>query len=245
MPPSPSAPTAPPTFIPSCAWKTFLSYTARSEWITQDLSPFLRLPRLPRTGRKGITDPDLEKIYASLLSRGLDWYTTRDFAILKLLETSGARLAGLASLTLTDLDLPGRRVYLTEKFAAQRTAFFTEPAAQAITAWLQIRRLANPQTDALWITRQGYPIHANHIYKIIRTHAQLAGVKIYSPHQWRHRYARLLAQRGMPLGQIAQLMGHSDVSITVRYYGIFAVNELQDQYQKLMDLPLSSQDIGK
>ena len=59
-----------------------------------------------------------------------------------------------------------------------------------------------------------------------------------SPHQWRHRLGRKLTQAGMPLGLVSQTLGHASVVVTNDFYGIFAVDELQnavDHYYKSPD----------
>jgi integrase len=40
-----------------------------------------------------------------------------------------------------------------------------------------------------------------------------------TPHRFRHTFARLLLQRGVPVDDVATLMGHSDPKITIKHYG--------------------------
>jgi integrase/recombinase XerD len=40
-----------------------------------------------------------------------------------------------------------------------------------------------------------------------------------TPHRFRHTFARLLLQRGVPVDDVATLMGHSDPKITLKHYG--------------------------
>jgi integrase len=40
-----------------------------------------------------------------------------------------------------------------------------------------------------------------------------------TPHRFRHTFARLLLERGVPVDDVATLMGHSDPKITLKHYG--------------------------
>ena len=44
--------------------------------------------------------------------------------------------------------------------------------------------------------------------------------------------ARELAERGMNLSIVAQLLGHTDVKVTAEYYGTFADADLQNAHQR-------------
>jgi integrase/recombinase XerD len=166
----------------------------------------------------------------------------RDYALLRFLESTGARLGGVAGLLLDDLALDepeprNRRAIVREKFDEERPVYMTPTALEAMQGWLAVRTAIADEHVFLGKVNGGewQALGESGIYQVVKRFAILAGVKKnFSPHQWRHRFGRLLAQQGMSLGVIAQLMGHKNVSVTDRYYGQFADDERQREYDRHM-----------
>ena len=165
---------------------------------------------------------------------------SRDYAILRFIESTGCRRGGVADLRLSDLSLDAeepfcRRVIVREKGEKERTVFMSSEALEAMENWLGER---NSQSDFVF-TNSRYPdqgLVPYSVSEIITRYKRQTGItgKV-SPHQWRHRLGRKLTQAGMPLGLVSQTLGHASVVVTNDFYGIFAVDELQnavDHYYK-------------
>lgn len=218
------------------------------KWLTRrhiiDSDPALGLimPHLPRPGRKGILDKDaLRMIDLARIGLG-DGLQERDYAVLRFLEATGARLGGISGLEFSNLNLDMgepvcRRVVVREKGIKERMVMMTPGCMAALRAWLVVRPSIDDDHVFLGRANSGawHSITNNGIYQILKRYALAAGVHDnWNPHQWRHRFGRKLAERGMSIGAIAQLMGHEDIHVTQTYYGIFAVGELQSIYDAKM-----------
>ena len=55
-----------------------------------------------------------------------------------------------------------------------------------------------------------------------------------TPHRFRHTFARLLLQRGVPVDDVATLMGNSDPKITLKHYGHW-VPERQERLTDILN----------
>lgn len=220
------------------AARRFFKWLVKKKLIEANPAADLPIPKLPKTSRKGIPEKDLQGILASARNN------PRDYAILQFFRATGGRLGGVVSLCLTDLDLDAsdeklrRRVMVREKGEKERPVFLTPTALEALRAWLAVR----PECDDPHVFlghSNGQPWHGlkdRGVYEIVRKYALKSGAKkgSWSPHQWRHRFARNLLQRGLGLAQVSQIMGHSTVKVTVDFYGQFAVDQLQDGYDEFM-----------
>lgn len=226
------------------AARVLFKWLARKKKISSNPALGLNFPKIPKTGRKGISDGDALKILR-LAGKGLeeeDPVRFRDYALFKFTETTGCRLCGLANLRIQDLNLEKpepacRQVVVLEKGDKERAVFLTPDAMDALKAWLRKRPQVKDDQVFLgqMVGRDWRPLTEGGIYEIFKRYAEAAGVKNnWSPHQWRHRFGRKLAQRDVSLGVIAQIMGHDDVAITKNYYGMFAVSELQSIYDRSM-----------
>lgn len=199
-----------------------------------DISRRLVLPPAKKYARRGISDTN----YSRILEAAKE--SPRDYALLMFLGSSGARRGGVAGLRLGDLDLDNLRAYVVEKGAVERPVFLTEEAAQALEAWLAVRPQCaddhvflghSPGQDWSALRERG-------ISSIITRYKRRLGLQgSCSPHQFRHRLGRRMAERGMTLGTLAQIMGHQDPRVTVLHYGGFSTDELQDAYEDTINKP--------
>jgi site-specific recombinase XerD len=226
------------------AAKKFFSWLLSKRIIEVDPAVNLIFPRLPRSGRKGISDGDVAKIL-NLARKGMGMgplEQARDYALLKFLETSGARLCGLRNLEIGDLNLDQpeplcRKATVREKNDKERAIFITPAAVEAMRAWLLVRPAIGDEHVFLGHTvgREWHGLTESGIYALVKRYAKASGVKRnWNPHQWRHRFGRKLAEKGVSLGIISQIMGHESVTLTAKFYGIFGTAELQAMYDAKM-----------
>lgn len=216
----------------------FFKWLNDNEVILENPATKLPLPRLPKPAKPGISEIDLRKILTA--ARG----NVRDYAILRFLESTGCRLGGVVNLKLDDLNLgedePGcRRTLVHEKGDKDRTVFMTPGALEALKDWIVFRNTLGVEFPGVFLGkfpgRGWHPLTESGVYGILKRYARKTGVeKNWSPHQWRHRFARRLLQQGLGLGQVSQILGHEDVGVTIKYYGQFAVGQLQDGYDQFM-----------
>lgn len=200
--------------------------------IAQNPAKDIQLPGLPRQGRKGISDNHLRDI---LLAAQSD---LRDYALLLFLASTGARRGGVANLKLSDLNLDKpeplcRQAQVFEKGRKERTVVMDRETYDALLAWLRKR---NSRSDYVFISRRGTPLTADGVSEVVERYKRVLKIDgKCSPHQWRHRWFRVLISNGMPLSQAAQLGGHESVGLTYQFYGQFAMSELQTAYDKSCD----------
>jgi integrase/recombinase XerD len=221
-------------YIRAC--KRLFKWLYRHEILMADLAVDLKLPRLPKRGKKGISDIDRVMILEG--SSG----NIRDTAILRFLDATGARRGGVANLKMVDLNLDSfdprirRRVTVREKGDKERTVILTPCALATLEAWLKVR--PNVPYDNVFLgCKSGHndwqPLAPGGVSGILRRYKERLGLSgRCSPHQWRHRFARNRLEAGMSLGSVSQILGHSSIVVTAMYYGMFGIDQLQDQYDK-------------
>ena len=216
------------------AVRRFIKWLFERNILKVDLAQDLKLPKLPKNGKKGVSDYDVDILLKATSSN------RRDYAILRFIESTGCRRGGVSDLRLSDINLYAddpldRRVTVREKGAKERTVFMSAEALAAMKEWLKQRK---SQCDFVF-TNSHDPnrgLSPSGVSSIVARYKKQTGITgRVSPHQWRHRLGRKLTQAGMPLGLVSQALGHTSVVVTNDFYGIFAVDELQkavDHYYK-------------
>lgn len=200
--------------------------------ITLNPAARLELPALGNEPPKGISEEDMQKMLAAAKA------SSRNYAILMFLADTGCRIGGVAELELADLDLENRQAIVHEKGKhgrkKVRTVFFNSPTAEALKMWLVERQQMGKaqNTQRVFVGRKG-PLTTVGLYQIIRAIGRVVGITgRFNPHSFRHGLARSLLQRGLDLGRVSRILGHSDEKVTAQFYGVFSQQELADAHAK-------------
>jgi len=141
----------------------------------------------------------------------------RDDAVLEVLYGSGLRVGELCSMELDDLDLSRGRATVWGKGGKQRTVPLSEPAVDALRAWLAGERehLVTEATSgrALFLNTRGRRLTPRDVRRVLDRRA----TSPTHPHALRHTFATHLLDGGADLRAVQELLGHSDLATTQRY----------------------------
>lgn len=192
----------------------------------------LELPSLADEPPKAITKEDIDR----LIDAATD---PRDRAILLFLATTGCRVGGLVGLRLADLDLKRGQAIVREKGrggAKMRVVFLTEELQRALREWMEWRDLRQlvlrRKTDRVFVGRKGALTPAG-VYKLIWRVAKVAHITgRHNPHSFRHAFARTVLDNGADLATVSQMMGHSSLVVTAKFYARWATAELQAKHAR-------------
>ena len=217
------------------AVKRFFRWLFTRGILTIDLAAHVAYPKLPKLGRKGISEENLQTILKAAENN------PRDYALFMFLAATGARRAGIANLMLADLSLEEsdprlrRRATVREKGNKERIVLMTPRTLQALEIWLAKRPAIDDQHVFLGRRRKGpwRPLTPNGVSSILVRYKKSLNLRgSVSPHQWRHRRCRRWLQEGLDLSSVSRLAGHSDPAMTIRFYGGFDIDQLQDAFDK-------------
>ncbi len=143
----------------------------------------------------------------------------RDRAVLELLYGSGLRVAEVAGLTVDRLDLERGRVVVMGKGSKEREVPLSEPARDALDAYLRHGRaeLADGSAAAFF-NRRRRPIGTRDIRRLVGRYGERTlGGRHVTPHTLRHSFATHLLEGGADIRVVQELLGHASVATTQRY----------------------------
>lgn len=175
----------------------------------------LRLPKLPEDiPPKHISDIDLERVLEAAEQSG-----PRDYAIIRFLAATGARTEGVRSLRVGDVELNNCRAWVSEKGGKGRYVYFDDQTANALRAWLAARGKLEHDTFFVSLTGGG-PMGRYTVRSLCIRLGKASGVEgHHNPHAFRHAYAKRLLDNGAPLETVRELLGHSSIDVTRKFYG--------------------------
>lgn len=165
---------------------------------------------------RGLTAEQL----GTLLRYARDHESTRTYALLATLATTAGRIGSVLALTVGKLghDQGHRVADLKTKGNHHKRVVLVPLAVDAIDRHLGTGR--RRAADYVFATRTGRPMDEPAAFRLIRRVAKAAGIPHHdalSPHSLRHSYATALLDKGVPLADVQDAMGHADPRTTRRY----------------------------
>lgn len=146
----------------------------------------------------------------------------RDQVALEILYATGCRASEVVGLRPSDLDLSEGLARCVGKGDKERWVPLGSRAVSTIREYLTRDRplmiARHPGTETLLVSRSGRPLSRIGLWRIVKQHAQVAGLKgDISPHTLRHSFATHLLAGGADLRAVQEMLGHASIATTQIY----------------------------
>jgi site-specific recombinase XerD len=144
-----------------------------------------------------------------------------DYCILTIFLNCALRLSELVNLNIEQVQTDA--IQIIGKGNKERRIFHTPATKKALAVWLEKRNAANPQTNALFITKNGTRITSRGVQDIVKKYLKKAGLadRGLSTHKLRHTAATTLFRYGhVDVRTLQQLLGHESLNTTQIYTAV-------------------------
>ena len=140
----------------------------------------------------------------------------RDLAIIDLLSSTGMRVGELVKLNRTDINFQERECVVSGKGDKERKVYFDARTKIHLQRYLDSRTDSNP---ALFVTLQSPHdrLMISGVEIRLRDLGRRLGIPKVHPHKFRRTLATMAIDKGMPIEQVQQLLGHQSVDTTLQY----------------------------
>ena len=196
--------------------------------------------KLPRKLPKALSIDEMTKLIESAKRDG-DLMSPRNFAILELLYSTGARVSEIVGINLPDLSLSKvgsdevSVLKLKGKGSKERFVPLGRFAITALDDYLVRTRpglveKSSKANTALFLNSRGGRLSRQSAWQIVLDAAvatKLLG-KV-SPHVFRHSYATHLLDGGADIRVVQELLGHSSVT-TTQIYTLITIDKVRESY---------------
>ena len=191
----------------------------------------MRPPQLPEQPVGVVRAEHLTRLLRTC--EGRDFTSRRDTAVILLLVDTGMRRAECVGMTLDDVDLDQRIVWVLGKGRRPRALPIGRKTAQALDRYLRAReghRLAH--LPHLWVGRNG-PMTPSGIYQVVHDRARAAGLPAMHPHQLRHAFATSWLAEGGNENELMLVAGWKSRIMIERYTKATAVERARASHARL------------
>lgn len=206
---------------------TFFGWAFRKKHIVDNIADGVDKVKQVQAQKKRLTDEEVEDIRDVL-------ETPKEKALFELMLCTGMRVGEISNLNISDLDLTHKTVNIWgEKSNKYRTGMLTPKAVKALRNYIGNR----PGTDPVFLADRA-PHNRMREYGIEKLAKELAvrgGVTRLTAtvHIYRKTFASVLYRKTGDVMLVSKLLGHSNPEITVKYYLVDDIEEMQNKYNKV------------
>ena len=188
---------------------SFFSWLEDEDYILK--SPVRRIHKVKTATniKETYTDEDLEKMRDN-------WTEIRDLAIIDMLASTGMRVGEMVLLNRNDIDFNERECIVFGKGSKERVVYFDARTKIHLQNYLRSRTDDNP---ALFVSLKS-PYERLKIGGVevrLREFGKQLGLQRVYPHKFRRTLATTAIDKGMPIEQLQQLLGHRKIDTTLQY----------------------------
>lgn len=140
----------------------------------------------------------------------------RDLAIIDLLASTGMRVGELVRLNINDIDFENRECIVFGKGSKERPVYFDARTKIHLKNYLDSRTDDNP---ALFVSllKPFNRLEISGVEIRLRKLGRRLDINKVHPHKFRRTLATKAIDKGMPIEQVQQLLGHAKIDTTMQY----------------------------
>lgn len=188
---------------------SFFSWLEDEDYILK--SPVRRIHKVKTATniKETYTDEDLEKMRDNCTE-------LRDLAMIDMLASTGMRVGEMVLLNRNDIDFNERECIVFGKGSKERVVYFDARTKIHLQNYLMSRTDDNP---ALFVSLKS-PYERLKIGGVevrLREFGKQLGLQRVYPHKFRRTLATTAIDKGMPIEQLQQLLGHRKIDTTLQY----------------------------
>ena len=166
-----------------------------------------------------------------VLKRDKRWQ--RYYTFFYLLLVTGMRVGELMALQFEDINIANREIHICRTKIGRTGNDFNGPKTKAGNRYIpilfdktlariqQLRQDGNVRklSGLLFPTRYGNAMNYNNIRRDWVLICQEAGIELHHIHAFRHTFATAALAKGIPMLEVARILGHSNATTTLNMYG--------------------------
>jgi len=218
--------------------RLFTKWAVKNKYLAKDVAATLATPKGHRTLPDVLDIADAKTAMDSLATRASEEETPislRDVAMVELLYATGARVAELCGLDVSDIDYDRQTIRVLGKGNKERSIPLGNPAMKALNVWLKEGRgsIKNSLSgNAVFLGARGKRIDQRTVRTVVYNALQaIEGIERMGPHALRHSAATHLLEGGADLRTVQEILGHASLA-TTQIYTHVSTERLQKAFKQ-------------
>lgn len=144
-------------------------------------------------------------------------HTSQEKALVSLLLSTGIRRAEATAIKISDIDFTTNTILIHGKGAKQRFVYFSDNCKLHLQKHLESRRFESIYLFASSHIPHG-PLSVGTLHGYIKHLGKVSGVSNMHCHRFRKWFGTSMADKGVDIRDLQEMMGHSKMDTTNKYY---------------------------
>lgn len=188
-------------------FSAYFNWLQRESLIDRNPTANLGAIKCAKIKKKTFSEADIENLKNCC-------HTLRDKAIICFLSSTGCRISEVTNLDKDAIDFMGLECLVHGKGNKERTVFINAVTVDLLKKYFAERKDLNP---ALFIGKGNRRLQPGGVRSMLKVLEEESGVDHVHPHKFRRTLATELSRRGMPIQEIANILGHDKIDTTMKY----------------------------
>lgn len=201
----------------------YFNWLKREELISSNPVANLGAIKTAKKIKKVFTDIEIEllKTHAK---------TVRDKAIVCFLLSSACRVEEMTKLDISDVDFDNLECRVVGKGNKERIVYIDAITSMLLLNYLRCR---TDDCNALFVSNTGirHRLTTDGVRRMLVKLGKAASVEHVHPHKFRRTKATDLIRHGMPIQEVASILGHDKLDTTMKYV-VLDKSDVKNAYQK-------------
>ena len=195
---------------------SFFSWLEEEDYILKSPARRIRKIKTEKVVKETYSDENIEILRDNCIE-------IRDLAIIDLLNSTGMRVGELVKLNISDINFNERECIVIGKGNKQRKVYFDAKAKIHLQNYLSTRTDNN---DALFVSllKPYNRLQISGVEIRLRQLGKKLNINKVHPHKFRRTLATRAIDKGMPIEQVQQLLGHTKIDTTLQYAMVNQIN---------------------
>lgn len=205
-----------------------LSQAVKDRMIAENVAKLVKPPKVASRAEKHFSQPDLQKLFAACRGHHLEY-------LFRLAPYVGLRLGEITGLRWDDVDFENQTIRVRNQLQwVEGKPTLREPKSANskrilpigdLVDMLQLQKsmiLVNGwenKMNLVFVSSTGNPLDPKLVNKYLKILCGQAKISELSFHSFRHTAATLLLAAGEEATEVMNMLGHSQISLTVNTYG--------------------------
>lgn len=188
---------------------SFFNWLEDEEYIIKSPVRRIHKVKVSTTVKETYSDEELEKLRDSCTQ-------IRDLAMIDFLASTGIRVGELVLLNRNDINFQERECIVFGKGSKERVAYFDARTKLHLQKYLNSR---SDNDEALFVSlnKNSTRLTIGGVESRLKSLGQKVGISNVYPHKFRRTLATTAIDKGMPIEQLQQLLGHKRIDTTLHY----------------------------
>ena len=191
----------------------YFNWLQRESLINRNPTANLGAIKCAKKKKLAYSETDLDKLHQ------VACHETRDRAIISFLESTGCRISEALELNRDDVDLERQKCIVHGKGNKERTVYLNDVTTMVLKQYLEERK---DQNEALFVSLRGdhERLQPGGVRIMLKRIGKKAGVENVHPHRFRRTLATNISRHGMPIQEVATILGHEKLDTTMKYVSL-------------------------